>query len=123
MGVSRSAYYAWRKSLARSKPLNFTVWRLRQRLKILFDESRGSLGSRGLVKRLRQEGFTVGRYRVRTWMKILNLTVQQRRAYKVTTVVICADNAQPIIRFSATGPAEGLSVATTLVFVRADVSF
>ena len=33
MKVSHSAYYdAWRKSLARSKPLNFTVWRLRLRL-------------------------------------------------------------------------------------------
>ena len=86
MKVSRSTYYAWRKSLARSKPLNFTVWRLRQRLKTLFEESRGSLGSRGLVKRLRQEGFVVGRYRVRTLMKTLNLTVQQRCPYKATTV-------------------------------------
>ncbi len=86
MGVSRSAYYAWRTSLAQSKPLNSTVWRLRLRLKTLFDESRDSLGSRGLVKPLRQEGFTVGRYRVRTLMKILNLTVQQRRADKATTV-------------------------------------
>ena len=86
MKVSRSAYYAWRKSLARSKPLNFTIWRLRVRLKTLFDESRGSLGSRGLLKRLRQEGFVVGRYRVRTLMKRLNLRVQQRRAYKATTV-------------------------------------
>lgn len=86
MGVSRSAYYAWRQRQTRPKPLNFTVWRLRVRLKTLFDASRGSLGSRGLVKRLRQEGFVVGRYRVRTLMKTLNLTVQQRRAYKVTTV-------------------------------------
>jgi putative transposase len=85
MKVSRSAYYAWRKSLARSKPLNFTVWRLRLRLKTLFDESRGSLGSWGLMKRLLQECFTVGRYRVRTLMKTLNFTVQQRRAHKVTT--------------------------------------
>ncbi len=86
MGVSSSAYYTWRTSLARSKPLNFTVWRLRLRLKTLFDASRGSLGSRVLVKRLRPEGFTVGYYRVRTLMKTLNLTVQQRRRYKVTPV-------------------------------------
>ncbi|MBD1578103.1 IS3 family transposase, partial [Vibrio sp. S11_S32] len=47
--------------------------------------SRGSLGSRQLAKKLREEGFTIGRYRTRTIMRKLGLVVRQRRA--------CLDNA------------------------------
>ena len=38
-----------------------------------------------MVKKLREEGFQIGRHRVRTLMKCLGLTVTQRVAYKVTT--------------------------------------
>lgn len=38
-----------------------------------------------MVKKLRKEGFEVGRYRVRSIMKSLNLEALQRQAYKVTT--------------------------------------
>ncbi len=51
----------------------------------LFKESRDSLGSRELSKKLRKEGFHIGRYRTRTLMRRLNLKVRQRVAYKVTT--------------------------------------
>lgn len=37
------------------------------------------------MKKLREEGFAVGRYRVRNLMKKLGLVVRQRVAYKVTT--------------------------------------
>lgn len=69
MKVSESAYYDWCKRPA----------------KALFKASRNSLGSRMLAKKLREEGFQVGRYRVRTLMRKLNLKVKQRVAYKVTT--------------------------------------
>lgn len=58
---------------------------LYRRTKALFTESRASLGSRSLMKKLRKEGFSVGRNLVRSLMKKLGLTVTQRVAYKVTT--------------------------------------
>jgi len=51
----------------------------------LFKASRDSLVSRGLVKKSREEGFKIGRYRMRTVMRKLKLKVTQRIAYKVTT--------------------------------------
>jgi len=54
-------------------------------MKRLFEQSRNSLGSREMVKKLREEGFHIGRYRVRTLMHKLGLNVTQRVAYKVTT--------------------------------------
>lgn len=38
-----------------------------------------------MMKKLREEGFRIGRYRVRKLMKKLGLIVRQRIAYKVTT--------------------------------------
>lgn len=83
MKVSESAYYDWCKRPAKSLSVEERV--LRQRVKALFKASRNSLGSRMLAKKLREEGFQVGRYRVRTLMRKLNLKVKQRVAYKVTT--------------------------------------
>lgn len=54
-------------------------------MKDLFKQSRDSLGSRELMKKLREEGFQIGRYRVRKLMEKLGLKVNQRVAYKVTT--------------------------------------
>src|SRR5690606_16998434 len=56
-----------------------------RRARELFHASRDSLGSRELAKQLRKEGFTISRERTRKLMKILNLIVKQRVAYKVTT--------------------------------------
>ncbi len=83
MKVSRSAYYAWRKRPA--KVITAAELHLYRRLKALFKESRNSLGSRSLSKKLREEGFHIGRYRTRMLMRRLNLKVRQRVAYKVTT--------------------------------------
>ena len=83
MAVSRSMYYAWLKRP--SDTLNEDTLRLYRRMKQLFRQSRDSLGSREMMKKLRQEGFEIGRYRVRKLMKKLGLIVKQRVAYKVTT--------------------------------------
>ncbi len=83
MQVSTSAYYAWRKRpgvLISADTLN-----LYRRMKALFKQSRGSLGSREMMKKLRAEGFSIGRYKVRSLMRKMNLKVTQRIAYKVTT--------------------------------------
>ena len=83
MQVSHAAYYDWLKRPA--QVISEDELHLYRRTKQLFSASRGSLGSREMAKKLRKEGFQIGRYRVRTLMKRLKLKVIQRRAYKVTT--------------------------------------
>ena len=67
MSVSKSAFYAW---LKRSNEPSITeeTLRLHRKMKQLFEKSRNSLGSREMMKNLREEGFTIGRYRVRKLM-------------------------------------------------------
>ena len=83
MQVSRSAYYAWLKRPARV--ITVDDLQLYRRAKSLFKASRHSLGSRELSNKLREEGFTIGRYATRTLMRKLKLRVQQRVKYKATT--------------------------------------
>ncbi len=83
MGVSTSAYYDWKKRPA--KLISAETLHLHRRMKALFKQSRDSLGSREMMKKLREEGFQIGREKVRNLMKKLNLKVFQRVAYKVTT--------------------------------------
>ncbi len=83
MKVSPSAYYAWRKRPATL--ITADELHLYRRTKVLFVASRESLGSRELMKKLRTEGFQIGRYKTRSLMKRLSLVVKQRVAYKVTT--------------------------------------
>ena len=83
MQVNRSAYYAWRDRPA--KVISAEELQLYRRAKALFKASRNSLGSRELAKKLREEGFDIGRYRTRTLMRKLGLKVQQRVKYKATT--------------------------------------
>lgn len=83
MNVSTSAYYAWIKRPA--KLITEDELRLYRKTKELFRDSRESLGNREMTKKLREEGFNIGRYKVRSIMKKLGLKVTQRVAYKVTT--------------------------------------
>jgi len=83
MQVGTSAYYAWKKRPA--KLISAETLHLHRRMKALFKQSRDSLGSREMKKKLREEGFIIGRYKVRELMKKLKLKVKQRTAYKVTT--------------------------------------
>jgi transposase InsO family protein len=83
MGVSKSGYYDWLKRPA--TVISLDTLKLYRRIRRLFEKSRGSLGNREMVKRLRKEGYQVGRYLVRKIMRRLRLKVTQRLAYKVTT--------------------------------------
>jgi putative transposase len=83
MGVSKSAFYAWR--VRPPTLINAFDLHLYRRAKELFHASRDSLGSRELAKNLRKEGITISRERTRKLMKRLKLFVKQRVAYKVTT--------------------------------------
>lgn len=83
MGVGSTSYYDWL-----NRPgavLTSDTLRLYRRIKWLFEQSRQSLGSREMMKKLREEGFQIGRYRVRHLMRKLGLKVTQRIAYKFTT--------------------------------------
>ena len=73
MQVSHAAYYDWLRRPA--QVITEDELHLYHRMKQLFSASRGSLGSREMVKKLRKEGFPVGRYRVRMLMKRLKLKV------------------------------------------------
>ncbi len=81
--AQRSAYYDWRGQSCRVIPPEELS--LRRRMKALFKASRDSLGSRMMMKKLRDEGFEIGRERTRKLMKALNLKVKHKRKYKVTT--------------------------------------
>lgn len=83
MQVSTSAYYEWCRRPA--QVFSVETLRLFRKAKALFKDSRNSLGSRELAKKLREEGVEITRYRVINLMKRLNLVVKQRVAYKVTT--------------------------------------
>lgn len=83
MHVSTSAYYAWLKRPARL--ISAETLQLYRRTKELFQQSRESLGSRGLSQALRKEGYAVGRCRARSLMNTLHLHVLQRQRYKATT--------------------------------------
>ena len=83
LGVTRSAYYDWRDRPGRVIPAEKLI--LRQRMKALFKTSCDSLSSRTLARKLREEGFEIGRDRTHRLMKDLNLEVKQNRKYKATT--------------------------------------
>ena len=83
MQVSRSAYYDWCKRP--TTIIDAETLHIHRRMKALFKRSRQSLGSREMMKKLREEGIDIGRYKVRKLMGKLGLKVKQRVAYKVTT--------------------------------------
>ena len=83
MRVSTSAYYVWKKRPGQL--ISADILHLHRRMKELFKQSRDSLGSREMMKKLRKEGIEIGRYKVRNLMKKLSLKVTQRIAYKLTT--------------------------------------
>lgn len=81
--VQRSAYYDWRVQPGKVIPPPELA--LRRRMKELFVASRGSLGSRTMMRNLRDEGFEIGRDKTRRLMKQLGLKVRHKRKYKMTT--------------------------------------
>ncbi len=83
MQVSKSTYYDWFNRPG--KIISAQTLHLHRRLKKLFEKSRNSLGSREMMKKLRKEGFEIGRFKVRKLMAKLGLKVTQRIAYKITT--------------------------------------
>ena len=85
MEVSRSGFYDYLHRLNTDNPSDEYQNALRARIKAIFNESRGSYGSRRVLKKLQSEGHQLGRYKVRRLMRDLGLRVKRRRRYKVTT--------------------------------------
>ena len=83
LNVQRSAWYEWRDRPG--EVVGPEELALRRRMKELFAASRGSLGSRTMMKNLCQEGFAIGREKTRRLMKQLNLKVKAKPKYRVTT--------------------------------------
>lgn len=93
LSLSRSGYYAWLNRPA--KLITEQELMLYRRAKALFNESRQSLGSRELAKRLRKEDFVIGREKARQLMKKLKLVVKQRVPYKAATKRGLMDSVAP----------------------------
>ncbi|MFU4732648.1 IS3-like element IS222 family transposase [Pseudomonas aeruginosa] len=83
--VARSCYYVHR---FRRRRVDARRVALRSQVNQLFSQSRGSAGSRSILGMLREEGVTIGRFRVRRLMRELGLVSKQpgSHAYKQATV-------------------------------------
>ncbi|EMQ6640353.1 IS3 family transposase [Pseudomonas aeruginosa] len=83
--VARSCYYVQR---LRRRRVDARRVALRSQVNQLFSQSRGSAGSRSILGMLREEGVTIGRFRVRRLMRELGLVSKQpgSHAYKQATV-------------------------------------
>ncbi|HHQ2920560.1 TPA: IS3 family transposase [Pseudomonas aeruginosa] len=83
--VTRSCYYAHR---LRRRRVDARRVALRSRVNELFNQSRGSAGSRSILGMLREDGVEIGRFRVRRLMRELGLVSKQpgSHAYKQATV-------------------------------------
>lgn len=93
LGLSRSGYYAWLNRP--EKLITEQELMLYRRAKALFNESRQSLGSRELAKRLCKEDFVIGREKTRQLMKKLKLVVKQRVPYKAAAKRGLMDSVAP----------------------------
>ena len=84
MEVSRSCFYSYLKHCSNQvkDPYKAAV---ENRIKAIFDHSKGSYGSRRIAKKLQSEGYQTGRYQARNFMRKLGLKVKKSKRYKVTT--------------------------------------
>ena len=84
MRVSRSGFYNY---LDRFKDPNDRQdeTALKRQIKEIFDKSRGSYGSRRIVKQLINEDHFIGRYKVRRIMRQLELRAKTPKRFKLTT--------------------------------------
>lgn len=79
LGVSRSAYYAWRSG--QSYRLKDSKAEISQRVKSVFEEHLGRYGSRRIQAELKDQGLSVGRYQIRNRLKEQGLKAIQPRSF------------------------------------------
>ena len=83
MEVSRSRFYAYLHRLG--KPDDPDLLASKGRIKAIFKEHRGKYGSRHILKRLKADSHSIGRYKVRRLMRELGLKAKAPKRFKVTT--------------------------------------
>lgn len=77
LGVSRSGYYAWQHRQPGSpEPLIREVEQIHRRVGRCY-------GSRRIARALQAEGYSVGRYRARTLMRLAGVQAQRTRRYRM----------------------------------------
>ena len=85
MKVSRSGFYDYLHSRwphGGNKPGEVM---LEAKIKEIFIEHKGSYGSRRIVRELKNQGYPIGRFKVRRIMRQLNLRAKTPRRFKLTT--------------------------------------
>ena len=85
MRVSRSGFYDYRNRFDRGTDDKPEESALTTRVHAIFKEHRRKYGSRRIVKQLKEEGYNVGRYKVRRIMRDLGLKAKISKRFKVTT--------------------------------------
>jgi putative transposase len=83
MEVSRSGYYRFLKKYHQN--LIDKDFKLLSDVRHIHQKSRGTYGSRRMVKSLRAIGYSVGRYKTRSLMKKAGLEAKSRKKFKRTT--------------------------------------
>jgi len=84
MRVSRSGFYDYLTRYA-SGDDDRSERALTYRIKEIFNQYRGSCGSRRMVKHLRDDGHQIGRYKVRRIMRQHGLKAKTPKRFKLTT--------------------------------------
>ena len=93
MQVSHTAYYAWRKRP--TQLISAEELHLYRRIKQLFADSRGSLGSRGMVKKLRKEGIAMDDFFKNLLDGIRDMLTDEGRSYASGKLSEIIDNVVP----------------------------
>ena len=70
--VSRSGFYDYLKACQKAEP-DIEQAAMETRIREIFVKSKYTYGSRRILRQLLSEGYTIGRYRVRSLMRKLNL--------------------------------------------------
>jgi hypothetical protein len=85
MRVSRSGFYDYLDRYTSGDDKRSDDPELTSRIKEIFNRSRGSYGSRRILKQLQAEGYEIGRFKVRRIMRQLGLKARTPKRFKLTT--------------------------------------
>ena len=81
--VSISGYYSWRNRSHSKRDIEDKI--IKEKMTVIFDDSRGIYGVLRIMVKLEEKGFSVGKQRCRRLMKELGLIPIVRRKFKTTT--------------------------------------
>lgn len=85
MQVNRSGYYRYVNRKKLTKESDGSTMKLVVEMNVLHKKSRSSYGSRQMSQKLKNMGYTVGRFLIRRLIKEHGIECKQRRHYRVTT--------------------------------------